>query len=172
MNVFRVALKSDGPNQITALDDRVSRVVLVRISLKDRIGRKVKLRGERLVTGRTDQVMNVLAHAVRIMPRHHGIEGIVSGSIGYERGPVALAFYIVMTQVVTMPNFKHGIGHTAGVSGEDLSGNSQRQTRIAWYAQICAMRCPPLVERANFVPRCRLECWTFSVFLPGGNCIF
>ena len=69
MNIFRIAQQHHRPHQFAAVDQRIAIEVLVGITLKHRIGRKVKLRDQRLVSRRRHQIMDMLADSVGIVPR-------------------------------------------------------------------------------------------------------
>src|SRR5215469_3601696 len=108
-HILRITSQSDRPNQLTTGDDRVSSVVFVRLSFKDGIRGEVQLRDECFIAGRRYKVVDVLANATGIVPRHDRIEGIVSGGIGNESGAVAIAVDVIVAEVVGLPDFDGGI---------------------------------------------------------------
>src|SRR5258708_34579868 len=108
VHILRIASESDRPDQLATGDDVVPSVIFVRVSFKDGIRGKVQLRDEGLITGRRDKVVDVLANATGIVPRHDRIEGIVPGRIGSERGAVAIAVYIKVAEGGGRPNSECG----------------------------------------------------------------
>src|SRR5260370_3949043 len=123
VHILRIASESDRPDQLTAGDDVVPSVIFVRVSFKDGIRGEVQLRDEGLITGRRDKVVDVLANATGIVPGHDRIERIVSGRIGNESGAVAVAFGVIVAEVVGLAAFKGGSGYGGGDRCRQLAGN-------------------------------------------------
>src|SRR5206468_1749377 len=90
MDIFWIADQHHRPHQFAAMDQRIAIEVLVWIALEHRIGRKVKLRDQRLVSRRRDQIMDVLTYSVGIMTRHHRFEFVIPGSVDGQLGSIAV----------------------------------------------------------------------------------
>src|SRR5712691_472729 len=83
---FRVWLslfeKLDRTNQVAVSDQRALVVVLVRVALEPRIGCEVDLCDQRPVSGRRNQVVNMLRGTVRIVSWHDRLDGVFGGRRG------------------------------------------------------------------------------------------
>src|SRR5262249_12262392 len=121
----RITSQGDRPDQLTTRDDTVPSVVFVRVSFKDRIRGEVQLCDECFISGRGDKVVDVLANATGIVPRHDRIEGVVSGRIGNQSGAVAIAVDVIVAEVVGLPDFDGGIRYSRGISANNLPGDHE-----------------------------------------------
>src|SRR5258708_39634842 len=67
LNIFGIPDEHHWADQLTTVDEWITIEILVGIALEHWIGRKIELRDERLVPRRSDEIVDVLAHAVRIV---------------------------------------------------------------------------------------------------------
>src|SRR5260370_30818917 len=91
---FRVRLalfkELDRTNQLAVSDQRALVVVLIRVALEPRIGGEIDLCDQRPVSGRRNQVVNMLLWTLRIAAWHHRLDGVFGGRCGQDLGPLAL----------------------------------------------------------------------------------
>ena len=98
----------EGLQDADRLNQRIASVVMFRIALEDGIGGEVKLCGQRFVSASTDQIVDVLADAARIVARHDRIETILSFAVSDQCGAVTVAVEIVEAQMICLPDFDFG----------------------------------------------------------------
>ncbi len=111
----------DRADKVRVADEGVLGKILYRVAFKTRIGAEVELRHECFVTRCPDDVVDVLSYAVGVVAGHDASDRVFCGARQDETFAVVLAFEVIVTSVIGLPNFDFDAFHEVAASVVDTA---------------------------------------------------
>jgi hypothetical protein len=152
-DVLGVAGENYRAHEFAAMDERIACEILVGLTFKYRVGGEIELCNQGLVCGRADEIVDVLADTIGIVPGDDGIEIVRGGGIGCEFGAIAIALHVVMANVVGVPDFYEGARQLVTARIVNLPGDDEWHARVAGNTQVDGIGGETFVERTEFIGR-------------------
>src|ERR1044071_76909 len=154
----------DGTNQLTMPDEAVSGVVLVGIAFKLRVGFKVELRNELLVSGGSNHVMDVL-RAVVVLSGDDRLEPVLAAFVDGNLAAMMEALKIVIPLMIRMKDFDGGGGKRLPVGVTHAPGDEERCAGFILLNQsLCSRRTLPVKRAERVARRQRMNFGALSIY--------
>ena len=120
-----------------------------RIAFKERVGREVGLRDERLVAGSSDEVVDVLGGTVGVVAGHDGIDVVSTLFACGDLGSIFVTLGVIEAAVIGVPEIDGSARDQLAFGVEDAAGDFEGKAGVARSAENSLIGSTLAEERAQ-----------------------